>query len=117
MALAIRPPHGPSRGPNPPGHDPLIRMIVLNWVVGALMGVAFAGVLFAGDVAGMRTLIMATNTSAPALALLFGGFAITFGGVIAATAVMLMKEDDDGDGGRGYQMEPAPVRVSAKARR
>ncbi|MFN3889189.1 MAG: hypothetical protein ACK4MV_02240 [Beijerinckiaceae bacterium] len=108
MALAVRP---------PPGRDPLIRMVILNWIVGAFMGVAFAAVLLAADVAGMRTLMLGHTVSVPALALLFGGFAITFGGVIAATAVMLMKEDDDGDGGHGYRLEPAPVRVVARARR
>jgi hypothetical protein len=108
MALAIRP---------PPDRDPLIRMIVLNWIVGAFMGIAFAAVLLAADVAQMRSLIMGTSVSIPALALLFGGFAITFGGVIAATAVMLANEDDDGDDGHGFRLEPAPVRATARRRR
>ena len=107
MALAVRP---------PPGRDPLVRMLIVNWIMGACMGVAFAAVLLAADIAGMRSLIMGTDLAVPALALLFGGFAITFGGVIAATAVMLMRDDDDSDGGHGFHLRPAlaPVRVRAR---
>ncbi len=107
MALAVRP---------PPGRDPLVRMLIVNWIMGACMGVAFAAVLLAADVAGMRSLIMGTDLAVPALALLFGGFAITFGGVIAATAIMLMRDDDDSDGGHGFHLRPAltPVRVRAR---
>ena len=107
MALAVRP---------PPGRDPLVRMLIVNWIMGACMGVAFAAVLLAADIAGMRSLIMGTDLAVPALALLFGGFAITFGGVIAATAIMLMRDDDDSDGGHGFHLRPAlaPVRVRAR---
>jgi len=102
MALALRPP--------PPGRDPLVRMMVVNWIVGACMGVAFALVLLAGDVGGMRSLIMGADMAAPALALLFGGFAVTFGAVIAATAIMLLPgEDDDRDGGHGMRLRPEPT--------
>ena len=111
MALALRPP--------PPGRDPLVRMMIVNWVVGACMGVAFALVLLVADVGGMRSLIMGADMAAPALALLFGGFAITFGAVIAATAIMLLPDDDDDrDGGRGARHDQAlaliPVRVQAR---
>lgn len=108
MALAVRP---------PPGRDPLVRMLIVNWIMGACMGVAFAAVLLAADIAGMRSLIMGTDLAVPALALLFGGFAITFGGVIAATAVMLMRDDDDSDGGHGFHLRPALAHVRVRARR
>jgi len=52
-----------------------------------------------------------------ALALLLGGFAITFGGVVAATAIMLIRDDDDTDGGRSSRLQPVPLRASARARR
>jgi len=114
MALALRPP--------PPGRDPLVRMMIINWVVGACMGVAFALVLLVADVGGMRSLIMGAEMAGPALALLFGGFAITFGAVIAATAIMLLPgEDDDRDGGHGLRLRPelelVPVRVQARSPR
>lgn len=107
MALATRP---------PPDRDPLVRMVIVNWIMGACMGVAFAALLIAADVAGMGSLISSTDLAIPALALLFGGFAITFGGVIAATAIMLMNEDDDSDGGHGFMLKPIPVRAVARSR-
>ncbi len=113
MALALRP---------PPGRDPLLRTIVTHWILGALMGVASACVLLAGDIANLRTLIMRSDMLGPALALLFGGFAITFGAVLAGAAVMLAQSDDD-DEDRGFpafaqrpQMRPALVRVRAVQR-
>ncbi len=108
MALALRP---------PPGRDPLVRIIIVNWIVGACLGVAFAAVILAADVGGMHSLMLGHNISVPALALLFGGFAITFGGVVAATAIMLIREDDDNDGGRSSRLQPVPVRASARERR
>lgn len=99
MALALRP---------PPGRDPLVRIIIVNWIVGACLGVAFAAVILAADVGGMHSLMLGHNISVPALALLFGGFAITFGGVVAATAIMLIREDDDNDGGRSSRLQPVP---------
>ncbi len=108
MALALRP-H--------PGRDPLVRIIIVNWIVGACLGVAFAAVILSADVRGMHSLMLGHNISVPALALLFGGFAITFGGVVAATAIMLIREDDDNDGGRSSRLQPVPVRASARERR
>lgn len=111
MALALRPP--------PPGRDPLVRMMIVNWVVGACMGVAFALVLLAADAGGVRSHIMGADSAGAALALLFGGFAIAFGAVIAAMAVMLPPGgDDDRDGGHGLRLRPEleliPVRVQAR---
>ncbi len=116
MALALRP---------PPGRDPLLRTIVTHWILGAIMGVASACVLLAGDIANLRTLIMRSDIVAPALALLFGGFAITFGGALAGAAVMLSPSDDDDDD-RGFpafrrqpQLQPVlvPVRAQQRPRR
>jgi hypothetical protein len=108
MAQNIRP---------PPGQDPLIRLVLVNLAVGAFMGVAFAALLLAADFAGLRSLIVGTSVSGSALVLLFGGFAITFGGIVVTTAVMLMNDRDDHDGGDGIKFEPAPVRVRARRRR
>ncbi|MDB5570641.1 MAG: hypothetical protein JWN93_1824 [Hyphomicrobiales bacterium] len=110
MALALRP---------PPGRDPLLRTIVTHWILGALMGVASACVLLAGDIANLRTLIMRSDMLGPALALLFGGFAITFGGALAGAAVMLAPSDDDNDD-RGFpafrrQPELRPILVRARS--
>ncbi|MDP2356354.1 MAG: hypothetical protein Q8M31_09895 [Beijerinckiaceae bacterium] len=107
MALVLRP---------PPGRDPFIRMVIVNWIVGACLGVAFAAVILAADVGGMHSLMLGHNISITAIALLFGGFAITFGGVVAATAIMLIKEDDDNDGGRSNMLQPVPVPTPARVR-
>jgi hypothetical protein len=107
--------------PPPPDRDPLTRMIISHWVLGALTGVALAIVLLAIDLGGLRSLIMRSDMVVPALALLFGGFAVTFGGVIAATAVMLAQHDSDGDDDSGHgaflRQEPALVPVRVRARR
>ena len=110
MALARRP---------PPGRDPLVGMIVMHWALGALTGIACAALLLALDVAGLRSLLWKADLAAPALALLFGGFAITFGGVVAASAVMLTpRDDDDDDTGHGaYTPALVPVRVDRSRRR
>ncbi|HEY8578309.1 MAG TPA: hypothetical protein VIL72_00380 [Beijerinckiaceae bacterium] len=113
MALALRP---------PPGRDPLVRMIVLNWALGAALGLACAAVVLAADVAGLRSLMARGDLALPALALLFGGFAITFGGVVAASAVMLTPRDGDDGDDRGHgaftpALRPALVRARAPVRR
>ena len=113
MALARRP---------PPGRDPLVSMIVMHWALGALTGVACAALLLALDVAGLRSLLWRADLAAPALALLFGGFAITFGGVVAASAVMLAPrdgdDDSDDDSGHGaYTPVLVPVRANRNPRR
>ncbi len=102
----------------PPGRDPLIRIVVVNWIVGACLGIAFAAVILAADVGGIRSLMLGQNISLPALALLFGGFAVTFGGLVAATAIMLIKDDGDNDsnGGHGFELQPVRVRASLRAR-
>ncbi len=107
MALALRP---------PPGRDPLIRIVIVNWILGACLGVAFAALMLAVDVGGLRGLMWGHTISIPALVLLFGGFAITFGGLVAATAIMMIKDDDDSDGGRSYRLVPIPVRLPARGR-
>jgi hypothetical protein len=103
----------------PRGPDPVIRMILINWVAGACMGAAFAAVLLAADVAGIGGLIMGDSVSIPALALLFGGFSITFAGVIAATAIMLMNDRDvvDSGGGPGSRKPLAPAPIAVRRRR
>jgi hypothetical protein len=114
------PPTGES--PTEPKGNPVVRMIVMHWVLGNLLGVACAGALLLFDPLGIRALLVRSNALIPGLVMLFVGFGTTFGGVVAATAVMLQKKDDD-DEPRGppsgglreriaaLQPAPAPVRV------
>lgn len=75
--------------------DPTVRLVVTHWILGALTGVGCALYLLACDVAHLRTLIMHSDVSLVALVLLFGGFAVTFGGVVTATAVMMIASGEE----------------------
>jgi hypothetical protein len=81
--------------------DPVVRLIVTHWVIGAALGITCAAAMLWLDVAGLGTaLVGADHVVWEGLALLFGGFACTFGGVVAAGAVMTVPCNDDGDDGR-----------------
>lgn len=74
--------------------DPVVRLIVTNWILGAATGVGCALFLFFDDVEGLRSLLVASDVLWIGLALLCSGFAITFGGVVAASAVMMVPKDE-----------------------
>ena len=101
--------------------DRLVRAILVNWFLGMGVGVACAAILLAVDFDGLRSLILNSDIPLAALALLFAGFAFTFGGLVCAAAVMLMGSDDDGPGGGGggrrEWTELRPIRVAAAAHR
>jgi len=59
--------------------DPIIRLVVVNWLLGML-----AGVICAFWIQG--------------LALLYGGFAVTFASLVTGTAVMMIKADEQDSG-------------------
>lgn len=103
------PPSGES--PSEPKGNPVVRMIVTHWILGNLLGVAFAGALVLFDPIGLRDLLVRSDSLVPGLFMLFVGFGTTFGGVVAATAVMLAKKDDDEDDGppSGGRRERKPV--------
>ncbi len=67
----------------------VLRLFIINWLVGALMGVAFALALLVFDIGGIGSLLDRSDAFWPGLALLVGGFAITCGGVVCASAVMM----------------------------
>ncbi|MGO9008448.1 MAG: hypothetical protein ACLQIQ_17865 [Beijerinckiaceae bacterium] len=75
--------------------DPIVRLVVTHWILGALTGVGCAGFLLVCDVAGLRSLLFHSDVAVAGLALLFGGFAITFGGVVSATAVMMVTPEEE----------------------
>ena len=88
------------------GMDPLVRMMLLNWASGILVGVVCAGIVLAVDLAGIRSLMIRSNFLWQGLALLFGGFSITFGGVVCATAIMTLptEEEQKPRGGHGQRI-------------
>ncbi len=101
--------------------DPLHRLLAVNALLGALMGLAFVAALFWLNIAGLGRLL--GNDSHPALAagVVALGFVVTFASVMMATAVMMQSGNNDSgdDDGHRPRLEPAlvPVRVRRGARR
>ena len=74
--------------------DPVVRLVVVNWLLGMLAGLLCAGLVLWFDLGGLRGLLLRSDFWVQGLALLFGGFAVTFGSLVAATAVMMIKADE-----------------------
>lgn len=91
----------------------LLRLFIVNWTAGVALGLVFAAALLLFDVAGIASLLRKSDMMLPGIALLFGGFAITCGGVVCASAVMFQagREDTGPISGKGA---PEPVRVSIR---
>lgn len=77
----------PRKAPRPPD---LIRFLALHALSGALVGCLAAGGLLASDAGGLATLFAESGSAIPAGALLFGGFALTFGSLAMGSAIMLL---------------------------
>ena len=85
--------------------NPVIRTVILHWIIGVGTGLFCAGLLLGLDTLGIRSLLFRSDALVPGLVLLFGGFAITFGGVVSAAAVMF-PDFDERDGGTGARRAP-----------
>lgn len=99
----------------------LVRFMVRNAALGIGFGWALLGALLWADVGGLGSLIGHSRLAGPALFLLFGGFAVTFGGAAVSTAVLLGHEfEDDRDldkaGPAVVTDEPLPATLPAKTR-
>jgi hypothetical protein len=81
----------------PFGRDPIIRLIVMHWILGALTGIGCAVLLLVLDVGGLRSLLLRSDFLWLGLLLLCSGFAVTFGGVVSASAVMMVPTRDNDD--------------------
>ncbi|MGE3245931.1 MAG: hypothetical protein AB7F96_12780 [Beijerinckiaceae bacterium] len=94
----------------------VVRLIIVNWIAGALLGLVLAGLVVWFDIAGVGRLILKSDPMWPALALLCGGFMITFSSQVAGTAIMLIpREETPPDDPPGGKREPVPALVRAKA--
>lgn len=71
----------------------LLRYLALHGALGIAVGCGLAAALLITDVAQIGTLML--RSDAPVLIgfLYFSGFAVTFGSVVMASAVMLLSED------------------------
>lgn len=98
----------------------VLRLFFVNWALGVALGLVFASLLLAFDTAGLRSLILRSDLVIPAFALLYGGFAITFGGVVCASAIMRLpqrEEHEPMDPGAAAPTGLVPVRVRVQANR
>ena len=99
----------------------LAQAMTVNWAFGMAIGVFCAGLLLAFDIFGVRSLLWRSDVAFVGTAMLCAAFAFTFGGVVAAAAVMQF--DDSGDQPRGRRRRagasppPAPVRAESPRRR
>jgi len=99
--------------------------MILNWAFGMGIGVFCAALLLGFDVFGIRSLLLRSDVAFVGAAMLCAAFAFTFGGVVAAAAVMQLDESSDEPRGRGrraqasqpQQSVAAPVRAEAQRRR
>lgn len=95
----------------------VIHLIVINWIAGALLGLAVVAVILWFDIAGVGRLILNANPMWPPLLLLCGGFMVTFSSVVAGTAIMLIPKDEDPpDDSPGGRREPAAAYARVVAR-
>ena len=96
----------------------LPQFIILHWMLGSAMGLGFTALLLIVDPMGLRPLLLHSNAPLAALALLGGGFAISFGGIVAASAVMLIGPEARPQGGKRARVgdrvaRPAEARQGA----
>jgi hypothetical protein len=96
----------------------LLRLMVANWALGWAVGFVCACGVLVSNVGGIRELMMSSELELQGLALLFGGFGFTFGGVVCATAIMLLPTDEESWNGGGGTRAPIllPAYALAKVR-
>jgi hypothetical protein len=91
--------------------DPLVRYMILNWLIGALLGALLATALLVFDPFGLRPLMHDSGMGAAAAFLLYIGFMTSFGGLVCAAAVMFPPEDDEPPRG-GLRGNVVPARMT-----
>jgi hypothetical protein len=112
----------PAGGPGPLHRQPLLRLLFVNWLIGAAVAVVLVAVVLITDTARLRSLMFASSQPWLPLLLLFFGFFVTMCSVAMGTAIMMLPGDDDdhSDGGGAAAvdvgLDPVPIRVSVEAR-
>jgi hypothetical protein len=96
----------------------LVRLMIANWALGWAVGLVCAIALLVSNVAGFRDILFHSELMWQGLALLIGGFGVTFGSVVCATAIMLLPAEEETDHDRGGMAMPVllPAYVMARAR-
>jgi hypothetical protein len=83
-------------------HQPLLRLLAINLMLGVATAVLMLVGLLALDPHGLRDLILSDRSPAVALGLLLFGFIITFGSVVMGTAIMAIGNESDSDGNKNF---------------
>ena len=98
--------------------QPLFRLLAVNGLAGAGLGILFVIGILALDIAGIRSLLTSTGEWLIGLALLTMGSMTTFASVAMGGAIMLIRSPPDaGTGGPvGGHGALVPVRVRRHAR-
>lgn len=107
-------------GPRRLRDEPLLRLLAVNWLIGAAVAAGLAAVVLITDTAHLRTLMMSSSEPWIPILLLFFGFMVTMCSVAMGTAIMFISKDDDDDSDGGTPLEvlrlprPAPALVPAR---
>jgi hypothetical protein len=85
-----------------PNDRTALRFVIRHLAMGLGAGALFGAAILASDLAGLRSLALASEAPWLVIALLFFGLFITFGSVSLAANLMLLErgEQDPGDDGR-----------------
>jgi hypothetical protein len=86
--------------------QPILRLLAINLAIGAALGLGFVATLVSMDLHGIGRLIRGSEDPIAALALLTGGFVVTFASVVAGGAIMLLPSEHSGTG-RGTPRQAA----------
>ena len=115
-----------AEGPRRLRDDPLLRLLGINWLIGAAVAAALAAVVLITDTARLRTLMFASGEPWIPILLLFFGFMVTMCSVAMGAAIMFLPSDDDDDEPKGGmklevlklpELRPAMVPVRAAPNR
>ena len=96
--------------------NPLFRLLAVNFAIGAIVAALVVAGLILTDTQGIGTLVRNTQSPTVAVALLFGGFLITFSSGAMGWGIMRIgiPEDSAGKGGGKSvpvgELVPIPVR-------
>jgi putative flippase GtrA len=96
--------------------DRVVRLIIVNWALGMGLGVACAALLLGFDILGLRSLLWSSDIAVARSIAFVALFALTFGGVVAATAAMRLGDDDDEPRGGRHTPALTPAVVPRAAR-
>ena len=94
--------------------NPALRLVLTQAALGSALGLAFAALLVIFDAHGVGTLIRESDIGIVAFVLLAGGFMVTFGSLVAGSAVMLL--DDTTPRSGGLRDEAGLVRIPVRVR-